>query len=184
MSGRSSRDRTVFHGSRGPRGIARSSTGAGSSTGARQHPPAARRLPYRRAMRLDQIAVQLYTVRALLATDLAGTLRAVAAAGYHSVELAGLPAADPGTVSRLLGEAGLAAVASHEGIGLLRRDRDAVADRLDEIGCPRVIVPWMPEDDRRTVDDVRRFASEVGQLAQYFAGRGIRLGYHNKVLLL
>ena len=46
-------------------------------------------------MRLDQIALQLYTVRALAAADLAGTLRAVAAAGYRSVELAGLPDTAP-----------------------------------------------------------------------------------------
>jgi sugar phosphate isomerase/epimerase len=42
-----------------------------------------------------------------------------------------------------------------------------------------VIVPWMPEDDRRTTDDVRRFAAEVGGFARTFAERGIRLGYHN-----
>ena len=51
-------------------------------------------------MRLDQIALQLYTVRKLMATDLAGTLRAVAAAGYRSVELAGLPETTPGALSR------------------------------------------------------------------------------------
>jgi sugar phosphate isomerase/epimerase len=136
-------------------------------------------MPYGREMRPDQIALQLYTVRALMATDLAGTLRAVTAAGYHSVELAGLPSTDPRALTRLLGEAGLRAVASHEGIGLLREDRAAVAARLREIGCPRVIVPWMPEENRRTLDDVRRFASELGQLAEYFAGGGIRLGYHN-----
>ena len=33
-------------------------------------------------MRRDQIALQLYTLRRLAADDLAGTLRAVAAAGY------------------------------------------------------------------------------------------------------
>lgn len=130
-------------------------------------------------MRLDQIALQLYTVRKLAAADLAGSLRAVAAAGYRSVELAGLPETAPGALARLLDEAGLQAVASHEGIQLLREDPAAVADRLATVGCPRIIVPWMPEEDRRTVDDVRRFAAELGALARFFADRGIRLGYHN-----
>jgi len=130
-------------------------------------------------MRLDQIALQLYTVRKLAAADLAGSLRAVAAAGYRSVELAGLPETAPGALARLLDEAGLQAVASHEGIQLLREDPAAVADRLATVGCPRIIVPWMPEEDRRTVDDVRRFAAELGALARSFADRGIRLGYHN-----
>ena len=48
------------------------------------------------AMRHDQIALQLYTVRELTAVDLPGTLQAVAAAGYRAVELAGLPDIAPG----------------------------------------------------------------------------------------
>ena len=130
-------------------------------------------------MRPDQIALQLYTVRALAAVDLAGTLRAVAAAGYRSVELAGLPDTAPHELARLLTETGLRPIASHEGIERLRGDPTAVADRLDILGCDRAVVPWIPEEDRRTVDDMRRFAAELGVLARTFARRGIRLAYHN-----
>ena len=130
-------------------------------------------------MRIDQIALQLYTVRALAAAALGGTLRAVAAAGYRSVELAGLPEIPPVELARLLDETGLRAVASHEGIQRLREDPAAVAARLATVGCSRLIVPWMPEEDRRTVDDVRRFAAELGALGRSFADQGIRIGYHN-----
>ena len=130
-------------------------------------------------MRHDQIALQLYTVRHLAADDLPGTLAAVAAAGYRAVELAGLPETPPGQLARLLDDAGLRVVASHEGIERLRDDVSAVADRLVAVGCPRVIVPWMPEENRRTADDVRRFAAELGGLAGPLAERGMRLGYHN-----
>ena len=136
-------------------------------------------MPYRGAMRHDQIALQLYTVRRLAADDLAGTLQAVAAAGYRAVELAGLPATPPDELAGLLKESGLRVVASHEGIELLRDDLTAVADRLATVGCPLVIVPWMPEEDRRTADDVRRFAAELGEFAKTLAERGMRLGYHN-----
>jgi len=134
---------------------------------------------YRGTVRHDQIALQLYTVRRLAADDLAGSLSAVAAAGYRAVELAGLPETTPGDLALLLDEAGLRVVASHEGIERLRADVAAVADRLAEVGCPRVIVPWMPEEDRRTADDVGRFAAELGGYAEVFADRGMRLGYHN-----
>lgn len=130
-------------------------------------------------MRHDQIALQLYTVRRLAADDLVGTLTAVAATGYRAVELAGLPDTKPGELARLLDEASLRVVAAHEGIERLRDDVTAVAHRLAEVGCPRVIVPWMPEDDRRTADDVRRFATELGGFAAALAERGMRLGYHN-----
>jgi len=136
-------------------------------------------MPYRHRMRHDQIALQLYTVRRLAAVDLPGTLHAVAAAGYRAVELAGLPETAPGELARLLGGAGLRVVASHESVERLREGMSAVADRLAEVGCPRVIVPWVPEGDRRTADDVRRFAAELGGFAKGFAEQGIRLAYHN-----
>ncbi len=130
-------------------------------------------------MRVDQIALQLYTLRRLAAVDLAGTLRAVAEAGYRAVELAGLPAARPGELAALLNELELQVIASHENIDSLRDDADAVADRLVEVNCPRVIVPWIPEAERRTADDVRRFAEALGGFSRRLAKRGIGLGYHN-----
>jgi sugar phosphate isomerase/epimerase len=130
-------------------------------------------------MRHDQIALQLYTLRRLAADDLAGTLRAVAAAGYRSVELAGLPPTVPGELARLLEVSELRAVASHEAIESLRADTRGVAARMADVACPRVIVPWIPEGDRRTAADVRRFAVELSGFARQLADEGIRLGYHN-----
>ena len=136
-------------------------------------------LPYRAGMRHDQIALQLYTLRLLAAEDLAGTLRSVSAAGYRAVELAGLPETDPAELKRMLDDNGLQPIASHEGIERLRADDGAVAGRMAELGCPRVIVPWMPEADRATAAAVRDFASELGGYARRMAEDGIRLGYHN-----
>jgi sugar phosphate isomerase/epimerase len=58
-------------------------------------------------------------------------------------------------------------------------DAGAVADRLYLLGCDRAVVPWIPEEDRRTVADLRRFAAELGGLARTLGDRGIRLAYHN-----
>jgi sugar phosphate isomerase/epimerase len=134
---------------------------------------------YRQPMQQDQIALQLYTVRRLAAADLPGTLQAVAAAGYRAVEVAGLPETAPGELAGLLDDAGLRVVAAHEGIEHLREDTGAVLDRLSALRCPRLIVPWIPEEDRRTPADVRRFAAELGGFARTLADGGIRLGYHN-----
>jgi len=139
-------------------------------------------MAYRDDMRHDQIALQLYTVRRLAAADLPGTLRAVAAAGYRAVEVAGLPDTRPGELSKLLDANGLRAVAAHEGIEAFRADAgdaNAIADRLTTLNCPRVVVPWIPETDRRTPADAHRFAAELGGFARRLAERGIRLGYHN-----
>jgi sugar phosphate isomerase/epimerase len=130
-------------------------------------------------MRRDQIALQLYTVRDLTARDLPGTLQAVAAAGYRSVELAGLFEVAAIELRRLLGAAGLRPVAAHVGVDRLRAGLADVADRHAAIGCDRVIVPWLPEDERRTADGVRRFAAELNELAGRLGEQGIKLGYHN-----
>jgi sugar phosphate isomerase/epimerase len=130
-------------------------------------------------MQTDQVALQLYTVRGLLADDLPGTLRAVSGAGYSAVELAGLPEIDPIELADFLAEAGLGAVASHEPIERLRADVDSVARRLTTLGCSRAIVPWLPERDRDSADAVRRVAAEIGVMADRLGDLGIRLGYHN-----
>ena len=85
----------------------------------------------------------------------------------------------PAELATLLADAGLQAIAVHQGIEALRSSPDAVADRLAALGTDRLIVPWMPEDDRVTADDVRRFADELNGFASVLAPRGVRLGYHN-----
>lgn len=130
-------------------------------------------------MQHDRIALQLWTVRHEAARDLDGTLRAVAEAGYGNVELAGLHDVEADRLASLLRRRGLQAIASHEGIERLRDDLDGVADRLAMLGCPRAIVPWLPEEDRRTPADVRRVAAELGGFADRLSARGLRLGFHN-----
>lgn len=130
------------------------------------------------AMRDDQIAVQLYTVRDLAARDLPGTLRQVASAGYRAVEVAGLPAVAPGELRTMLDDAGLRVVAAHHALADFRRDRDGSLDALAAIGTPRVIVPWLAEEDRAPAA-VRAVADELAVIADAAASRGIALGYHN-----
>jgi sugar phosphate isomerase/epimerase len=130
-------------------------------------------------VRADQIALQLYTVRVLLATDLAGTLRRVADAGYRAAELAGLPPIAAIELAAMLADHGLQPVASHEPLERLREDPDEVARRLTAIGCPRAIIPSMPAADHASREAVVAFAAELGTIADRMATAGITLGYHN-----
>jgi sugar phosphate isomerase/epimerase len=131
------------------------------------------------AMRNDQIAVQLYTVRDLAARDLPGTLGQVASAGYRAVEVAGLPAVAPAVLRTMLDDAGLQVIAAHHSLADFRRDRDGSLDALAAIGAPRAIVPWLAEEDRASSAAVRAVAKELAGIADAAASRGIGLGYHN-----
>lgn len=130
-------------------------------------------------MRPDQIAVQLYTLRELAARDLPGTLHAVSEAGYRAVELAGLPPIEAEALRDLLAAEGLQPIGSHESLERLRLDLDGILARMTVLGCPRIIVPWLPDAERTTADAARRLAEELGRIAEASAGQGIRLGYHN-----
>jgi sugar phosphate isomerase/epimerase len=136
-------------------------------------------IAYRRRMRRDQIALQLYTVRDLAREDLGGTLRNVAAAGYRFVEVAGIAEAAEAHLPPLLREAGLAAIAVHRGLDALRVSVAATADRLQELDCRRLVVPSLPDNERSTAEGVRRLAHQLNEMARRLADRGIRLGYHN-----
>lgn len=130
-------------------------------------------------MRPDQIALQLYTVRRLARHDLGGTLRSVAAAGYASVEVAGIAESAEARLPELLADAGLSAIAVHRGLDRLRASADEAADLLEALGCPRLVVPSLPDEERSTADGVRRLAQELNELSGRLEARGIRLGYHN-----
>ena len=130
-------------------------------------------------MRDDQIALQLYTVREAAASDLPGTLGAVAQAGYRAVEVAGLPPVEPARLADLLADHRLRVVAAHESLASLRTDRDAVLDRLVAIGCPRLVVPSMTEADRETPEALRATAADLATFAAAAGERGLRFAYHN-----
>lgn len=130
-------------------------------------------------MQSDQLAVQLYTLRGLLAADLPGTLREVAQAGYRAVELAGLPPIEAEALRDLLDESGLRPMGSHESLERLRADPEAVLDRIAVLGCPRVIVPWLPDAERTTPEGAQALARELGRIGDVCRDRGLTLGYHN-----
>ncbi|MGN6812570.1 MAG: sugar phosphate isomerase/epimerase, partial [Thermomicrobiales bacterium] len=64
-------------------------------------------------MKAEQIALQLYTVRAETARDFAGTLRALGAMGYRAVEFAGFGNLSAGELRAVLDEAGMRAMGAH-----------------------------------------------------------------------
>ena len=130
-------------------------------------------------MRHDQIALQLYTVRAPLAEDPGGTLAALADAGYRHVETAGTAGLDPAEFRRRLDGAGLDVMGAHVGLDRLGDGLETTLDELATLGCSLVIVPWVGEEFSRDRAGGESLGRRLGTLAAAAAPRGIRVGYHN-----
>jgi sugar phosphate isomerase/epimerase len=125
-----------------------------------------------------RLGLQLYTVRSLMERDVAGTLEAVAAAGYSEVETAGLFDLSPTAFRALLDRHGLLSPAAHIAIDALREDADAAFDAAATLGQQWVVVPWLTEDER-TVEGFRRVAGELNGFGGLARDRGLRIAYHN-----
>src|SRR5262245_27018276 len=94
------------------------------------------------------IAAQLYTVRDLMARDVPGTIRAVAALGYDGVEFAGLYNTPVAELRGLLDELGLRVCSSHVPLEELEQDLDQAIATYQALGCPIIVVPWIDPSRR------------------------------------
>ncbi|MFN8503565.1 sugar phosphate isomerase/epimerase family protein [Kouleothrix sp.] len=122
------------------------------------------------------IAAQLYTVRAQMAQDFAGTLRAVAALGYDGVEFAGLFNTPASEARALLDELGLRVCSSHVALNLLEQQFDETIASYQALGCPIVVVPWI---DASLRGDYAALGERLERLGERVRAAGLRLAYHN-----
>lgn len=125
------------------------------------------------------LGLQLYTVRDLMAEDVAATLALVAGVGYREVEFAGYFGMSPADVRRLLGDAGLSAPSAHIGYGEFGDNVDGVIEHAAAVGHEFVVVPAVPGDERSTLDHYRRHAENFNRWGEACANAGLTFGYHN-----
>src|SRR5215831_19265667 len=125
------------------------------------------------------IGVQLYTVRTLLERDFDGTLAALAAIGFREVEFAGYHGRSPHAVRAALDRTGLVAPSAHVPIETARDDLPRVLDAAGAIGHRHVVVAWLPEGQRKTLDDIRATADLFNGIGRRALAAGLGFAYHN-----
>ena len=128
---------------------------------------------------LERIGLQLYTVRSLMAEDVAGTLDAVAAIGYDEVEFAGYFGHAPAQVRGWLDAAGLSSPAAHVGMeDLAGAALEAAIETASTLGQRWLVLPWIPEE-MRTSDGYRALADMLNAAGETAARANLRVAYHN-----
>jgi sugar phosphate isomerase/epimerase len=126
-----------------------------------------------------QVALELYTVRDETKRDFAGTLRRVAQIGYTAVEFAGYGNLTAQEMSALLAETGLYPVSTHLGLEALQDSQlDASIRYCLDIGCPNIVLPWLP-NEWRTQEGMQALAPRLNTIGQRCQEYGITFGYHN-----
>lgn len=126
-----------------------------------------------------RLGLQLYTVRELMAEDVAATLQLVAETGFREVEFAGYFDLPPAEMRRYLLDAGLEAPSTHVSYEEFAANVTAVVEHALAMGHRFVVVPAVPDGERATLDDYRRHAENFDRWAEACSNAGLVFGYHN-----
>lgn len=129
--------------------------------------------------KIDRIGIQLYTVRRDMERDFEGTLSNIAAIGYKEVEFAGYFGRSPADVRALLDRLGITAPAAHGPLTMLTTNWQKAIDDAKVMGHEYLLVAWLAEDQRRTLDDYRRHADLFNAAGETARKSGVKFGYHN-----
>lgn len=132
-------------------------------------------------MKLDQVAVQLFTLRdhCKTAADLARSAQKLRALGYTAVQVSGVgPIPEDEIVSILRGE-GLAICATHEPGNVILDEPDRVIERLHKLGCKLTAYPFPHGVDFTDFAQVEALARKLDAAGARLREAGLVLGYHN-----
>ena len=132
-------------------------------------------------MKLQQVALQLYTLRDFLQTpaDVAATLKKVRAIGYGAVQASGLgPIAEDALLEILSGE-GLTLCATHEPAQRILDEPERVAERLDKLDCTLTAYPFPEGVDFGSERSVYDLIAKLNRAGEVLQRADKTLAYHN-----
>jgi sugar phosphate isomerase/epimerase len=126
------------------------------------------------------IGLQLYTVRDHMDKDLEGTLKRVAEIGYRVVELGSVEfyGKKPAELRRILADHGLTAISTHFTESQLKSDLEKHIAEAKECGITFVVLASLDEQDRKSLDAVKRDAEWFNQIGKSVREAGCRFNYH------
>jgi sugar phosphate isomerase/epimerase len=135
---------------------------------------------------LNQIGIQLYTLRKPIAKDLPGTIKEVAKAGYKQVEPYGFPSPASVEMIKQAKKNGMQVHSSHfDWNSILHPNKkgvvsfDKILERAKELGLSHLVVPYLAESDRKDIDGYKKVAEHLNHAGELASKANIKLAYHN-----
>jgi sugar phosphate isomerase/epimerase len=137
-------------------------------------------------MNIEQVAVQLYTLRDQLTTpeDYQESLQKVADIGYKSVQVSGPRPISESHIAALCAEKGLVINSSHEDSELILKNPEKVVENLEAFGCRYTAYPYPKDIDFSSRDSVKALIEGLDASGKVLADAGKVLTYHNHALEL
>jgi sugar phosphate isomerase/epimerase len=129
--------------------------------------------------KLSKVGLQLYTVRKQLEKNFAGTLEEVAALGFLEVEFAGYFKHTPQEVKSILDRYQLSAPSAHISTDVLRGNLQEAIEAAQVIGHQYLVCGYVPAEERRSLDDYKKFIDLLNGAGERLKKVGIQFGYHN-----
>jgi len=154
---------------------------------------------------IDKVGVQMFSIPKLLSTDFEGALRLLQEIGFKEVEMygpysfstelakkywssvssqlgfegSGFFGKSSKVIAKSLKAHGLNVVSMHTDLDTLQNNMSELAAAAHEIGAKYVVLPAIPEDRRKTVDDYKKTAEAFNKIGTEANKNGIRFAYHN-----
>jgi len=138
---------------------------------------------------IDQIGLQLYTVRYAIAKDFDGSLAKVAAAGYKKVELAEFTYENgqvlyfkktPHELRAALDHYGFDAISTHLNYEFLAPETfPKVLEASQLLGHKYIVCPWIEEKVRMQPDSWKHACDTFNRVGAECKKAGFQFGYHN-----
>ena len=129
--------------------------------------------------RIENIGIQLYTVRNLMAESVPNTLGQLAAMGYSEVEFAGYFKHSPADIKRMVADAGLTTPSTHIGLVDITLKLEETMDAAAEIGHDYVVLAYLMPKDRASLDQYKSYIDVFSAAGEAAKKRGMHFGYHN-----
>ena len=124
------------------------------------------------------VGLEMYSLRAQAAHDMAGALARARQMGFADVEVSRLYDHSAADVRRMLGEAGLTCGSMHASYEQLAAGVDAVARDAKTLGASYVVVSWIPHTGAFSEKDARTAIGKFNSWGEALKKQGLHFCYH------
>ena len=137
-------------------------------------------------MKIEQVAVQLFTLRDHLKTpeDYQESLQKVTDIGYRSVQVSGPRPISESEIASMCAEKGLVINSTHEDSTLILNEPHKVVENLEAFGCRYTAYPYPKDIDFTSEESVKGLIRGLDASGKVLKEAGKVLTYHNHAVEL